>query len=163
MVREISPQLLLTDGQFNVAGYITREAFAQYSKNPSNDVKVTELRDYMITLDSWTLELAHVTADESFSSYAGLEMRLIINKFSKFSQSRVNLPDQRHPQNLYRDDQVCFQINKFLLDAQKAMLEQQLSAKGGQTNAARSVSALEAHCSQRNGSKKTLSQEERVA
>ena len=45
----------------------------------------------MITLDSWTLELVRVSADESFTSYAGLEMRLIINKFSKFSESRVEL------------------------------------------------------------------------
>jgi len=95
-VREISPQLLLTDGQYNLSGYITKEAFANYSKNPSNDVKVTELRDYMITLDSWTLELVRVSADESFTSYAGIEMRLVINKFSKFSQTRVELA-QRHP------------------------------------------------------------------
>ena len=82
---------MLTDGQYNLSGYITREAFGNYCKNASNDVKVSELRDFMITLDSWTLELAQVSADESFTSYAGLEMRLIINKFSKFSPTRVEL------------------------------------------------------------------------
>ena len=48
-------------------------------------VKVTELRDYMITIDSWELDLVRVSPDESFTSYSNLEMRLIINKFSKFS------------------------------------------------------------------------------
>ena len=114
--------MLLTDGQYNLSGYITREAFAQYSKNGSNDTKVSELRDFMITLDSWTLELTSVSADESFTSYAGLEMRLIINRFSKFSQTRVEL-QQRYPQNLYRDDQVSFHITKFLQDSQRQMLK----------------------------------------
>ena len=68
-------------------------------------MKVTELRDYMITIDSWTLELIQVSATDSFTSYAGLEMRLIINKFSKYSETRVELSN-KYPQNLYRDDEV---------------------------------------------------------
>ena len=108
-VREIEPQLLLTDGQYTISGYITKEAFALYCKNDTNKIKVTELRDFMITIDSWTLDLVRTTPDESFTSYANLEMRLIINKFSKFSETRVDL-NNRYPQNLYRDDQVAFHI-----------------------------------------------------
>ena len=76
-------------------------------------MKVTELRDYMITIDSWTLELVKVSANDSFTSYAGLEMRLIINKFSKYSETRIEL-NNSYPQNLYRDDEVCHYITKFL-------------------------------------------------
>lgn len=112
-VREVTPQLLLTDGQFNLSGYITKEAFALYCKNEANLVKVTELRDFMITIDSWTLELVKVSANDSFTSYAGLEMRLIINKFSKYSATQVTL-NNKYPQNLYRDDEVCNYITKFL-------------------------------------------------
>lgn len=57
---------------------------------------MTDLRDYMITIDSWTIELIQVSAAESFTSYAGLEMRLIINKFSRYSPTRVDL-DNRFP------------------------------------------------------------------
>ena len=57
---------------------------------------MTDLRDYMITIDSWTIELAQVSAVDSFTSYAGLEMRLIINKFSRYSPTRVDL-DNRFP------------------------------------------------------------------
>ena len=53
-------------------------------------------------------------------------MRLIINKFSKYSEGRVDLGN-RYPQNLYRDDQVCFFINKFLLDSQREMLTARLA------------------------------------
>ena len=102
-VREVEPQMLLTDGQYTISGYITREAFVAYNKNEANNVKVTELRDYMITIDSWTLDLVRVDPDESFTHYASIEMRLVINKFSKFSETRVDL-NNRYPQNLYRDD-----------------------------------------------------------
>ena len=95
--------MLLTDGQYTISGYITREAFVAYNKNEANNVKVTELRDYMITIDSWTLDLVRVDPDESFTHYANIEMRLVINKFSKFSETRVDL-NNRYPQNLYRDD-----------------------------------------------------------
>lgn len=94
-VREVSPQLLLTDGQYTISGYITKEAFALYSKQASN-IKVTELRDYMITIDSWTLDLVRVSPADSFTQYANTEMRLIINKFSKFSETRVELTN-RYP------------------------------------------------------------------
>ena len=68
----------------------------------------------MITIDSWTIDLVRVTPEESFTQYANIEMRLIINKFSKFSETRIELTN-RYPQNLYRDDQVAFCINKFLM------------------------------------------------
>ena len=145
-VREIEPQLLLTDGQYTLSGYITKEAFALYCKNPENKVKVTELRDYMITIDSWTLDLVKVTPDESFTSYSNLEMRLIINKFSKFSETRVDL-NNRYPQNLYRDDQVGFCINKFLLSCQRQMLEGRLSGAEGKKALERNVVAQDAHLS----------------
>ena len=112
-VREVTPQLLFTDGQYNIAGYITRDAFDQYNSQPGK-IKVTDLRDYMITIDSWTIDLVRVTPEESFTQYANIEMRLIINKFSKFSETRIELTN-RYPQNLYRDDQVAFCINKFLM------------------------------------------------
>ena len=57
----------------------------------------------MITIDSWTIDLVRVTPEESFTQYANIEMRLIINKFSKFSETRIELTN-RYPQNLYRDD-----------------------------------------------------------
>lgn len=59
-VREVSPQLLLTDGQFNLAGYLTKQALKDYMADPENKIKVTGLIDYMITIQNWTLELAQV-------------------------------------------------------------------------------------------------------
>ena len=88
-VKDILPQFVLTDGYFNLSGYITKEAYDEYNKNPKNKMKITDLRDYMLNLERWTIDLVQVDSKDSFTSYAGLEMRLIIHQFSVFSDSRV--------------------------------------------------------------------------
>ena len=93
-VREIQPQFLLTDGQYLISGYITKDALVQYMANKENVIKISELRDYMITIDTWTLELVQANSEESFTTYMGLEMRLIIHKFSQYSQTKVDLPNK---------------------------------------------------------------------
>jgi len=100
--------LQITDGQYNIAAYLTKDALSQYMTNKANTVKVCELADYMITIENWTLELCHDAKSESFMNYLGLEMRLIIHKFSQKSQTRVELPNKFSP-SLYRDDycQMC--------------------------------------------------------
>ena len=77
----------------------------------------------MLNLESWTIDLVQVNAKESFTSYAGLEMRLIIHKFSRFSEGRVDLPN-KYTQNLFRDPVACTCINNFVENQQKIFLAQ---------------------------------------
>ena len=95
-----------------------------------NTVKISEMRDYMITIDNWTLELAQVQDDESFTSYLGLEMRLIIHKFSQYSKEKVDLPN-RYPSNLYRDEFACACIQSFLLSQQLPQAEKSIQEELG--------------------------------
>jgi hypothetical protein len=93
--------------------------------NKENTVKISELRDYMVTIENWTLELVQVADQTSFTSYLGLEMRLIIHKFKQFSQTRVDLPN-KFPLNLYRDDYACACIQNFLLQQQLPVFEKKM-------------------------------------
>ena len=56
-VKDVFPQFVLTDGQFNLSGYITREAYEDYKSNPKNKVKIEDLRDFMLNLERWTIDL----------------------------------------------------------------------------------------------------------
>ena len=88
-------------------------------------------------------------------------MRLIINKFSKYSEGRVDLGN-RYPQNLYRDDQVCFFINKFLIDSQREMLVARLASDKKQ-QAERTEQAIKSFMATGQKSQKsTVKPEERV-
>ena len=48
---------MLTDGQLNLSGYITREAFDEYYENTANNLNISDLRDYMLNLERWTIDL----------------------------------------------------------------------------------------------------------
>lgn len=112
-VKDVLPQFVLTDGYFNLSGYITKEAYDEYNKNPKNKIKISDLRDFMLNLERWTIDLVQVDSRDSFTSYAGLEMRLIIHQFSVFSENRVILPN-KYTTNLFRDDDVMAVINNFI-------------------------------------------------
>jgi hypothetical protein len=123
-VKDVFPQFVLTDGQFNLSGYITKEAYDDYNSNSKNTVKIENLRDYMLNLERWTIDLVTRKTDEneSFTSYAGLEMRLIITKMSQYSNDPVELPN-KYTTNLYRDPVVAVCINSFIEQQMKVQLD----------------------------------------
>jgi len=61
------------------------------------------LRGFLIDINKWTLELALVDSTKSFTSYANLELRLVIHDFSLASETKQEL-ENKHPTNLFRDD-----------------------------------------------------------
>ena len=91
---------------------------------------MSDLRDYMITIDTWSLELVQVEAENSFTTYLGLEMRLIIHKFTQQSKGKVEIPN-KFPMNLYRDEYVCACIQNFLLSQQQASIENAIKTELG--------------------------------
>lgn len=58
--------------------------------------------------------------------YQGLEMRLIIHKFTVTSRERVILPNKR-PLNLYRDDFCNVAIQNFLSAQQQAHIQKAIA------------------------------------
>lgn len=67
----------------------------------------------MIDLISWSLELAMVDSSKAFTSYANLEMRILVHKFNVASEVSVEL-DKKYPVNLYRDDACRTYINEYI-------------------------------------------------
>ena len=102
-VKESYPYFLVTDGYFYVQAYFTKEAVAEYRQKFGN-VNITELHDRVIVLNNWTLEMRKVNSNEVFTSYANLEIRLIVNSFKPNLNERLN--PNRYPVNLFRDDEI---------------------------------------------------------
>jgi hypothetical protein len=103
-VKETYPNFVLHDGNFFVSAYFTPEAYeSHYLKSK---LSLTELQDFMIKINKWTLELSQVDSSKVFTSYASLEMRIVIHEFSVVSETRVSFEKANWPVNLYRDDDV---------------------------------------------------------
>jgi|Transcript_11467 hypothetical protein len=109
-VKETKPYFLVSDSFFYVPAYFTQAAITEYqSKFPQ--VNVLDLENKVIVITKWSLELRRVNSTEVFTSYAGVECRLIVHSFKP--QLKESLHPTRHPTNLYRDDEFKTTIQAF--------------------------------------------------
>jgi len=115
-VKESFPYFLVADDFFYVPCYFTQKAVDDFkSKNPT--VKIVDLKLRVIELSNWTLEMVKVNSADVFTSYGGLELRLIVKEFNlnqKQGVQRVKPEDlARYPVNIYRDDEVKTLIQNY--------------------------------------------------
>lgn len=101
-VKETHPYFLVSDSYFFVPAYFTKAALEDFEKKFPN-VKVQDLSEKVILISNWSLELKKVDSNAVFTSYAGLEVRLIVHSFKP--QLGESLHPTRWPTNLYRDDE----------------------------------------------------------
>ena len=111
-VKETKPYFLVSDSFFYVPAYFTDAAIKEYqSKFPQ--VNVLDLEGKVIVITKWTLELRKVNSKECFTSYAGVECRLIVHSMKPQLQLKQSLHPTRYPTNLYRDDEFKTSIQAF--------------------------------------------------
>jgi hypothetical protein len=111
-VKESFPHFLVTDGFFYVACYFTKKAVDEFHSKFSN-MNITDLRSRVITITDWTLEMNKVNSANVFTSYGGVEVRLIVKSFKPVIQEKDQPTLTRHPVNLYRDDEVKTLIQNY--------------------------------------------------
>ena len=109
-VKETRPYFLVSDSFFYVPAYFTQAAMSDYqSKFPQ--VNVLDLEGKVIVITKWSLELRRVNSAEVFTSYAGVECRLVVHSFKP--QLKESLHPTRYPTNLYRDDEFKTTVQAF--------------------------------------------------
>jgi hypothetical protein len=110
-VKETRPWFLVSDSFFYVPAYFTQAAITEYNQK-FPQVNIQDLEAKVIIITNWSLELRKVNSTEVFTSYGGLECRLIVNSFKP--QLKVeNLHPTRYPTNLYRDDEFKTTVQAF--------------------------------------------------
>ena len=106
-VKESAPHFLVSDSFFYVPAYFTPAAMAEFKEKFSN-VSIADLEAKVILITNWSLELKR---SDAFTSYAGLEVRLIVHSFKP--QLQEQLHPVRWPTNLYRDDEFKTTVQAF--------------------------------------------------
>jgi hypothetical protein len=79
-VKEALPHFLVSDSHFFVPVYFTPEAVAQYRSKYPNLV-VEALKGEVLLISKWSLEMRKVDSENVWTSYANLEVRLIVYEF----------------------------------------------------------------------------------
>lgn len=109
-VKETRPYFLVSDSFFYVPAYFTPAAITEY-KSKFPQVNVLDLEGKVIVITKWSLELRRVNSNDVFTSYNGVECRLIVHSFRP--QLKESLHPTRCPTNLYRDDEFKTTIQAF--------------------------------------------------
>jgi hypothetical protein len=112
-VKESFPYFLVTDGYFYVPCYFTKKAVDEFHSKFSN-LNITDLRSRVIVIQDWTLEMNRVNSATVFTSYGGIECRLIVKSFKPVTQDMDHSTLTRHPVNLYRDDEMKTLIQNYI-------------------------------------------------
>ena len=71
---------MVSDSYFYVPAYFTQAALNEYNTKFSQ-VNILDLESKVIIITKWSLELRKVNSSEVFTSYSGLECRLIVHSF----------------------------------------------------------------------------------
>ena len=109
-IKESFPHFLVTDDYFYIPCYFTKKAVDEF-KNQFSNVNITDLKSKTLVLKEWTMEVSKVDSASVFTSYAGIEIKLIVKSF-KIEKGDATLT--RYPLNLYRDDEIKTLIQSYL-------------------------------------------------
>ena len=101
---------MVSDSFFYVPAYFTQGAITEY-KSKFPQVNVLDLEGKVIVITKWSLELRRVNSADVFTSYSGVECRLIVHSFRP--QLKESLHPTRCPTNLYRDDEFKTTVQAF--------------------------------------------------
>lgn len=64
-----------------MSAHFTKDTFSKCHQGKDVNINITDLRDGLIVITKWSIELVQVNSAEDFTSYSGLEMRFIIHSF----------------------------------------------------------------------------------
>lgn len=121
-VKESFPYFLVADNYFYIPCYFTKKAVEQF-KSKTPNVNITDLKREVIIIQDWSLELAQVNSANVFTSYAGVELKLIVKSFKVQPGGEKNkLSIIRYPVNIYRDSEIKNLISSFVGGAQSAAI-----------------------------------------
>ena len=89
IIIEMIPTVLVSDGHNFIEAIITKEAINDLRKYHSH-VKFSNLRDKIIQVNKWSLQVDCVDSRQVFNSYQNLTIRLVIEQFKP--QMHESLP-----------------------------------------------------------------------
>lgn len=80
-VKQTYPRFLISDGSFFMSAFFTKEAFERCHQSKEQNIDITHLQDGLILINKWSLELSLVNSAEEFTSYGGIQIKMIIYDF----------------------------------------------------------------------------------
>ena len=113
-----NPQFILSDGKSFLGAYLTKQAFDSFRK--TSKVKLTEAQGQKFEVSKWELELVRVDSANVYTSYCGLEVRLVVHEI-KTSTAKMDV--SHFLDNIHRDNDVKSHIARINLESVRESTE----------------------------------------
>jgi hypothetical protein len=121
-VKESFPYFLVADNYFYIPCYFTKKAVDQFKAKTPN-VNITDLKREVIIIQDWSLELAQVNSANVFTSYAGVELKLVVKSFKvQPGSGGTKLSIIRYPVNIYRDSEIKNLVSSYVSASQSSAI-----------------------------------------
>ena len=86
---EIIPSILVSDGHNFIEAVFTKESINEFRKNHSH-VKFSSLRDKVIYVSKWRLQIENVDSRKVFNSCSNLSIKIIVEAFKPIMYETLN-------------------------------------------------------------------------
>ena len=87
IISEIIPNIYLSDGYNFIEGFFTKDALKEFRSLYSH-VKFSSLRDKIIYVNRWTLEMRQAPSNEFYTSYQNFTINFIVESFRPILHER---------------------------------------------------------------------------
>ena len=88
-VHETIPYIWLSDGHNYIEAQFTKESISEY-KSAYSHVRFSSLRDKILYVSRWSLEIKYANSNECFTSYQNVTLMLVIESFRPILNIRPN-------------------------------------------------------------------------
>lgn len=109
---EIIPSILVSDGHNFIEAVFTKESINEFRKNHSH-VKFSSLRDKVIYVSKWRLQLENVDSRKVFNSCNNLSIKIIVEAFKPIMYETLNQRLTHGSTSVFRDPNIQVLVKSF--------------------------------------------------
>ena len=102
---EMIPQILVSDGFNFIEAVFTKETINEFRKNFSH-VKFSNLRDKVIYVQNWSLQVDHVDSRQSYNSYNNLTIKIVVEQFKPILHENLSNRTTHGALSIFRDKDI---------------------------------------------------------
>jgi len=109
---ELIPNILISDGHNFLEAVFTKESINDFRKNFSH-VKFSSLRDKVIIVSKWTLQIETVDSKQVYNSFNNFSIKVVVEQFKPVMHETLNSRITHGAVSIFRDNDIQTLIKSY--------------------------------------------------
>lgn len=112
IILDMIPSILVSDGFNYMEAEFTKESIYEFRKNFSHQ-KFSSLKDKVIYLSQWTLNVDYVDSRKEFNSHNNFTIKIVIESFTPVHHQHVSSRVSVTGKSIFREEKIQILVNNF--------------------------------------------------